>query len=348
MRKIINIAINPCGIGGTETFSRVLNRHFNNSITYAYSRLENPLFDARFVMIKIPKHLKIVRKLSLNKIPERYLYSYPFSADNIIIINAPCDFDKIPFRLLRNNKVIYVAHSAPNHIWTHINYFGVQRESRLKALQYVDRIVCFSQDYVEPLAKYLQYPINQFRVVTHSIEIEEVNKPKELQKTIITICRLNNISKRLDRFVEVAKSLPDYNFKIYGSGQDEALIKEMAKGIVNISFMGATNDVAGAHQKAGMFLMTSEYEGFGITIIESLSQATPVLIGENSFAMAKNIIQDGVNGFVCEKFSVDQVINKIKLIEQDYRTYSEQAYKSFELFNAQLFIQQWKIIFSEL
>jgi glycosyltransferase involved in cell wall biosynthesis len=348
MKKILDIAINPCGIGGTETFSRVLNRHFNNSITYSHSRLEKPIFDARFVLIKRPIHLKILRKLSLNRIPKRNLFSYPSSGDNIVIINAPCDFDNIPFRVLRNNKVIYVAHSAPNHIWTHGNYFGAHRESRLKALQYVDRIVCFSQDHIEPLANYLQYPVNRFRVATHSIEIEAVHKPKEFQRTIITICRLDNRPKRLDRFVAVAKFLPDYNFKIYGSGQDEALIKKMAKGIVNISFMGATNDVAGAHQKAGMFLMTSEYEGFGITIIESLSQATPVLIGENSFAMAKKIIQDGVNGFVCEKFSVDQVINKIKLIEQDYRTYSEQAYKSFEHFNAQSFIQQWKIIFSEL
>jgi len=231
---------------------------------------------------------------------------------------------------------------------THGNYFGANRERRLKALQYVDRIVCLSQEYVEPLAKFLQYPIGQFRVVTHTIEIEKVNKPKELQRTVITICRLDIGLKRLDRFLEVAKHLPDYNFVIYGEGQDEALIKRMANGISNISFRGATNDIAGAHQKAGIFLLTSEYEGFGITVIESLSQATPVLICENSFAMARNIVNDGINGFVCEKYSVADVINKIRLIEQDYRSYSERAYKSFERFNAQSFIQLWKTIFAEL
>lgn len=348
MRKIINIAINPCGIGGTETFSRVLNRHFHNSETYTYSILKEPVFDSHFVLIKIPMHLKLVRALSLNRLPKKHLYSYPFPEGSILIINAPCDFDQIPSKVLQKYSVIYLAHSSPHHIWLHENYFGAHRESRLAALQYVDRIACLSHEYIGPLARCLRYPAKKFRVVSHSIEIEEVTEPKEFQKTIITICRLDNRVKRLDRFAEIAKLLPDYKFKIYGKGQDEYLIKEIVNGVTNISLMGATNDVVGAHKKAGIFLMTSVYEGFGIALIESLSQATPVLIAENSFAMARTIVQEGVNGFVCEKYSAEDVVKKIGLIEKNYTAFSEGAYKSFEPFNTESFVQQWKDIFSEV
>lgn len=63
MRPIINIAVNPGAIGGTETFSRILNKSFPNSKTYSFRKLESPVFQAEFTRIRQTWWSKLARVL---------------------------------------------------------------------------------------------------------------------------------------------------------------------------------------------------------------------------------------------------------------------------------------------
>lgn len=345
---IYNIATNPCGIGGTESFSRILNRVFPDSITISYNLPKKKFFNAECALITLAPLKKIIQFLTLKKLPQFWLYPFPKIENKIIIINAPMDLDRVPRTTLKKNKVIYLVHSKPEHVWEHKNYFGRNRASRIKAMALVDLVITLSDEYIPSIMEYLKLPRSLFKTVLHTVELEPRVTAKTFQKSIITICRLNNKSKRLDRFVEVAKRLPEFQFEIYGLGEDEEMVRALVEKVSNVSFMGPTNDIVTTHAKAGIFLMTSDYEGLSIAVLEAISQATPVVIAKNCFGMARMIIQDGVSGFVLEEYSVDETVAHIKTIANSYVSFSEGAIASFVPFNVESFKKQWTDIFSSL
>gem|GEM_PF-6997677 len=288
---------------------------------------------------KLARALKLISKDSV--------YQLPSPNNAYILINAPCDLDRIPEDYLARGKSIYVAHNCPEHLWHHKNYFGFNRESRIKKLSLIKTIACLSASYIETYSKMFGFPENQIIPFAHTVEIPEVKISKHASKTIITICRLENKAKRLDRLFEIAQLLPSYQFKIYGSGPDELLLRKQAKNITNISFQGPTNDITTAHREAGVFLMTSDIEGFGITIIESLSQATPVIIARNSFARARDLIKDNYNGYVVEEYSAIHTVQRIEKIIENYEDFSQNALTSFSRFSRTNFKNAWDNIFRQ-
>jgi len=94
--------------------------------------------------------------------------------------------------------------------------------------------------------------------------------------------------------------------------------------------------------------MTSDFEGSPISLIEALSQGTPVIIAQNSFSRASDIIKNNYNGFVCEHFDLDEINEKIKIIKSNYLSFSKNAIKSFESFNQKAFKKQWNDLFEKL
>ena len=346
MRKIINIAINPCGIGGTETFSRVLNKQFNNSKTYSFNSIKEPIYDAEFTIIRKYRIQRILKNIPLIKF--KYIYNLPKAKNDIIILNAPCDLDRIPTKYLQKNKVIYVAHNCPNHILNHKNYLGANKTDRLKKFNFINYIVSLSDDYKIDFSKIFNFPLDKVCTLNHTIEIEPKLHPKKFFPSIITICRLDNKQKRLDLFMRVASSIQDIEFKIYGSGPDEKIISEMSKNLQNVKLCGKTSKLVKAHENAGIFLMTSDFEGSPISLIEALSQGTPVIIAQNSFSRASDIIKNNYNGFVCENFDLNEINEKIEIIKSNYLNFSKNAIKSFENFNQKAFKEQWGNMFNKL
>jgi len=346
MKKIINIAINPCGIGGTETFSRILNKQFDESVTFSFAHLKQPIYKADYSIIHKNKIKRVLKNLPFLKI--KYLYNLPKAKNKIIILNAPCDLDRIPIEYLKNNKVIYVAHNYPNHILKHKNYLGKNKIDRLKKFNYVDHIVSLSNEYIKDFSNIFNIQKNKISTLNHTIEINALLKPKDYIPTIITICRLDNNQKRLDLFLKVASKMLDLKFKIYGDGPDKQLISNMAKDLSNVVLCGQTNELVKAHQSAGIFLMTSDFEGSPISLIEALSQGTPIIIAQNSFSRATDIVKNNYNGFVCEKFNVDEINEKVKIIKSNYIKFSSNAIKSFEQFNQKSFKKEWGLLFNKM
>lgn len=345
---VYNIAINPCGIGGTETFSRVLNRCFSSSTTYSFKTLSMPYFDAPFVQIHLKEWVAKVPKSFRWIIPRHRRYNFPLMENGIIILNALTDIERIPRVYFDKNKVIYVAHNEPSYIERHRSYLGRRKSLRLKLMKKVDLIISLSSDYNEQFSKLFSVSAENVKSVAHTVDIETAKTHKVSPNTIITICRLDNTQKRLDRFTEVAKAMPNHCFEIYGMGKDQQFIEEMIKGVPNICFKGKTNNIRGTHEGAGIFLMTSDYEGLSIAVLESLSQATPVIIAKNCFAMAKIIIKEGFNGFVDDEFSVERVVAHIRAIEENYEQYSRNALESFTPYNNRSFIKQWEENFNSI
>ncbi len=91
--------------------------------------------------------------------------------------------------------------------------------------------------------------------------------------------RLERI-KGLDDVIPVFRDFPDADLVIAGDGTHGAHLRELAAGMPNVTFLGrvAPEDLRQYYQHAVALVVPSEcYETFGIVLLESFRQGTPVI-----------------------------------------------------------------------
>ena len=123
--------------------------------------------------------------------------------------------------------------------------------------------------------------------------------PREKENAILYVGRLEETQKRVSRVVEAWKKLsarfPNWRLDIVGDGPDRASYEEQAKGIDRIAFHGF-RDPSEFYAKSKILLLTSDFEGFGLVLVEALAaKCVPLALG--TYPSVHDII-NGANGIV--------------------------------------------------
>lgn len=125
------------------------------------------------------------------------------------------------------------------------------------------------------------------------------------EKTVVSIGRLV-YAKGFDRLVNawktVAESHPDWVLRIYGSGTEERHQRLQQRiddaGLSGKVFlMGSTANVGVELAKSSIYVVSSRYEGFGMTILEAMSKGLPVVSFDCPLG-PREIITDGHDGLL--------------------------------------------------
>lgn len=155
---------------------------------------------------------------------------------------------------------------------------------------------------------------------------------------IINVARVNHRIKGQDVLLEALYECKKrgYSFKcdfvggIYDYGQDSyEYLKELVKKYDlkdSVKFLGNRDDVPELLAKSDIFVSASREEGFGLTIVESMSAKIPV-ISSNVFG-PKEIIKDGTGLFFESENSKD-LAEKIILLYRDKSLRENLANKAF-------------------
>lgn len=189
-----------------------------------------------------------------------------------------------------------------------------------------------------------------------SLGVED-NVKKE--KQIIAIARLVP-QKRIDLLIKVWEKLhgdfPDWHVKILGSGEygspyEQNLRKMIADGGMEDSFLmpGAVPDVTDELTKSSIMCLTSEYEGFGIVLIEAMLNGVPVMAF--NYVGVDDIIEDNVDGYVVPFGDVDSYAERLRGMmasEEERNRLSVNAMKSVHKFDKEKVMQQWVELFDSL
>lgn len=132
---------------------------------------------------------------------------------------------------------------------------------------------------------------------------------------ILMASRLTS-EKRIDVALHILKNIlpvfPKVGLVIAGNGNEENNLKNIAKNIGisnNVIFLGWQNDLISLYKTSNIFLLTSEYEGYGMTVIESLASGCPVFA--TKVGVVSEIIEDGKNSYICNVGDVDCFVLKI-------------------------------------
>lgn len=129
-----------------------------------------------------------------------------------------------------------------------------------------------------------------------------------------------NYPMMLRAFRSVVDELPEEQLRIYGEGDWHERLQEMSEelGLAgNVTFCGATRDVAGVLAGAKGFLLTSDYEGMPNALMEALAMGVPCVSTDCPCGGPAGLIEDGVNGFLIRVGDADGMAKAVIRLSED-------------------------------
>jgi glycosyltransferase involved in cell wall biosynthesis len=178
------------------------------------------------------------------------------------------------------------------------------------------------------------------------------------KKQILYVGRMDYENKRVNRIVEawqdIAEKYEDWSLILVGDGpHKQKLIDYVKKNNVDrVKFEGFQVEPPIRYYKdASIFMLTSDLEGFGLVIIESMSfGCVPIVYG--SYEAAYDIIDQGQCGFVTPKpYKKSETIKKMETLINDDTLRREMAIKAMEKakkFSIDSISKKWYDLFEEI
>lgn len=196
---------------------------------------------------------------------------------------------------------------------------------------------------------------NSSTEILHAKEQRSKEKSEREKNQIILLARLMP-QKRIDLMIRVwaklAKDFPDWQVKVLGDGMLRGDLVMMVDGLgLKDSFLmpGGVKDVTSELEASEILCLTSEYEGFGIVLIEAMLKGIPTMAFE--YVGVHDIIEDGVDGYVVPFGDVDAYAVRLRMLmesEELRGRISEKALVSVKKFDKERVMQRWVELFDSL
>ena len=140
----------------------------------------------------------------------------------------------------------------------------------------------------------------KFRMAPIKINLKQ--KYPQFDFIILMASRLSrekNIGLAIEAMREIIKKFPKTGLIIVGEGKERNYLQLKTKNYklqTNVVFEPWTDDLASYYKSADLFLLTSNYEVFGLTVIEAAASACPVVMTD--VGCAGEIIKNAESGMV--------------------------------------------------
>lgn len=178
----------------------------------------------------------------------------------------------------------------------------------------------------------------------NSFEHETTSKLDKKQFIAVgRLVRAKGFDNLIKIFSKYSKLNKEWTLKIIGSGKEQKKLKKQIKKYElenRIQIIPFTNDIKKYYLESSIMLISSRWEGFGMTTIEAMEFGLPIIsfdipsikeIGENNIKLIK---KDDFNQYVEEMLKLSNSIDeRIK--------YSELSKKRSELFYKKNVINEW-------
>lgn len=179
------------------------------------------------------------------------------------------------------------------------------------------------------------------------------HNPVRKEKIVLVVARLNNQQKRIDRTLrfwkEFHKNGDGWKLVIVGDGDDKGMLSQMAEklGLADYSFEGHSSAPADYYSRAMIFMMTSDVEGFGMTLIEAMS-AGCVPVAMNCFSALLDIVTDRQDGMIVSKDDISGMVTATRYIVAHFDEMSIRARESIKRFDVETIANKWENLFNRL
>lgn len=180
-------------------------------------------------------------------------------------------------------------------------------------------------------------------------EVQE-NIPSLDYKTILCVGRLTyqkGFDLLITAWARVAQQVPDWKIVIVGSGEDEQMLKQMAKSLGvddSIIFAGQQKNMSTFYRQASFFCMSSRFEGLPMVLLEAQSYGLPIVAFDCDTGPAE-IVQHNINGLLVESGNINGLTNSllelINLSNIQYEKTSSNAVENSVRYSVNPILKQW-------
>lgn len=142
--------------------------------------------------------------------------------------------------------------------------------------------------------------------------------------SILSVARLDkqkNYPMMLAAFLKFHEKYPEFILNIWGNRPHDEQLAEIEEIIESnnasdfIKLNGRCNNVAAEYDKAYMYLLTSNYEGFSNSMMEAVCSGVPVI--STKVSGANELIDNMRNGILVDINDSDQLYNAMVLMAED-------------------------------
>jgi glycosyltransferase involved in cell wall biosynthesis len=157
----------------------------------------------------------------------------------------------------------------------------------------------------------------------------------------------------IDAWTIVSKRHPDWILNAYGSGEikEQLQMRIDEKGVSNSLILNdPTSDIIDKYLESSIYIMSSRFEGFPMVLLEAMSCGLPCVSFDCPNG-AKDIIEDGRNGFLVGYLNVEQLADNIcKLIENESlrKEMSNHAREDVKHYLPTEIMKLWERLFSDI
>jgi glycosyltransferase involved in cell wall biosynthesis len=210
-----------------------------------------------------------------------------------------------------------------------------------------DAIVYLSERFCSDLWDCYRLKSDKFKVIPNPITTINSISAQKLNK-IVFVGRLEFEQKRPELALEIwsrlANVFPDWEFIFLGDGIDRLQLENqvLTRNIKNVSFKGFVDPVP-YYQEASIICMTSEYEGFGIVLVEAMNVGV-VPISFSNWSSIHDIITDKENGILVENDNIEIFTRELKhlISNESFRSQlSINALKTSRNFDIEVIGPKW-------
>lgn len=279
--------------------------------------IEEMLSEKNINYLKISKINIIELKRILNKIKPNVIHAHDFTASTI------CSLVKGKFLLIEHlhNNCPWLQKICINSIA--FLYAGLRADKILTVSDSIEKEYIFSK-YIKNKIECIGNPVSRNKILSY---VSEQDFKKKYD--VCCVARLTE-QKNPQRFINIIESLknkiPNIKTIWVGSGELEEECKKLIaeKNLEdNIKFVGFKKNPYKYMASSRVFLLTSDWEGFGLVAFEALTLGLPCVV--SNVGGLPNIV-DNKCGFLCND-NCDYIDGVFSLLcdNSKYKVYSEKS-----------------------
>lgn len=192
--------------------------------------------------------------------------------------------------------------------------------------------------------------------LTYNLSYDVQNFPRK-KRQVLLVGRLFEYHKRISLALKIWKQIEldsrfdEWTFKIVGDGPDRQSSMVLAESLElkRVSFEGF-KDPRPYYEESAIFVMTSAFEGFGMTLVEA-QQYGVVPVVMDSYTSLHDILEHKKNGIVVDDRDVNGFVTEMKclMLNQNFReSLALNGLESCKKFKVHFIVDSWEKLLNQL
>ncbi|MDC4226051.1 MAG: glycosyltransferase [Candidatus Manganitrophus sp.] len=226
---------------------------------------------------------------------------------------------------MKNIRAVTTIHNDYPYFYNKDGKSLLKRFTERCYLQWAQpHVICVST-YIKKIINHVYRDVHDVSVINNGISFSLKEDHSTINRgegcIVITVGRLSsqkNYDYLLDCWSEAVNKYPESVLWFVGDGEERQSLEAKVRKLnieSSVLFMGWRNDIQSILKKADIFVLSSNYEGFPMAILEAQREGLPVVA--TNVSGVSDIVENGNSGFIVTKGDKAEMVTALSMLIGD-------------------------------